>query len=197
MAINLTKNNPISLTKTDPGLKKLRIGLGWDADLANGGKVDLDLSLFLTDDNKRTLSDKHMIYFNPAHSKSLCGAVEYHGDNKTGVGESGTDKETADIDLPSVSADVKRISVCASIHDFHERNQNFGLVKNAYLRVVNAETNVEIGRAQLTDSYPADTALVMGEVYRTADGGWDFNIVSQGYANGLGGIVLAMGLDVE
>lgn len=196
MPINLTKNNPISLTKEDPGLKKLRIGLGWDADLASGEKVDLDLAIFVADDNKRALSDKHMIYFNPAHTKSPCGAIEYHGDNKTGVGEAGTDKETADINLPSVQAEGKRIVISASIHDFARKNQNFGVVKNAYLRVVNAETGVEIGRAQLTDSHPADTALVLGEVYRTPDGGWSFNITSQGYANGLGGIVLAMGLEL-
>lgn len=197
MAISLTKNNPISLTKTDPLLKNLRIGLGWDADLAGGGTLDLDVAIFVTDENKRALSDMHMIYFNPAHKKSPCGAIEYHGDNKTGVGETGADKETADITLAGVEEKGKRIVVAASIHDWDVKNQNFGLVKNAYLRIVNTETNVEIGRAQLTTDHASDTALIMGEVYRTADGGWDFNILNQGFANGLGGIVLAMGLELE
>lgn len=197
MAISLTKNNPISLTKTDPLLKQLRIGLGWDADLAGGGTIDLDIALFVTDDNKRTLSDKHMIYFNPAHNKSPCGAIVYHGDNKTGAGESGADKETADVTLASVQAEGKRIVVAASIHDWDIKSQNFGMVKNAYLRIVNTETNVEIGRAQLNADHASDTALILGEVYRTPEGGWDFNILNQGFANGLGGIVLAMGLDLE
>ena len=193
MAISLTKNNPISLTKTDPLLKNLRIGLGWDADLAGGGTLDLDVTIFVTDENKRALSDMHMIYFNPAHKKSPCGAIEYHGDNKTGAGEG--DDEQILIDTTKLAADVTKVVATVAIFEAAERGQNFGQIRNAYIRVFDTVSGVEIARFDLSEDCSTATTAVFGEIYKH-NNEWKFRAVSQPFTGGLQELAKHFGVNV-
>ncbi|NRD80484.1 TerD family protein [Bacillus sp. BRMEA1] len=192
MGINLAKGQRIDLTKTNPGLTKVIIGLGWDTNRYHGGyDFDLDAAAFLTDVNNRVMHDEDFIFYNNLVHSS--GAVEHTGDNRTGEGEG--DDEQIKIDFNKVPSHVQRIAITVTIHDAEERNQNFGQVSNAFVRVVDEETNREILRFDLGEDFSVETAVVVCELYRH-NGDWKFNAIGSGFAGGLASLCRSFGLEV-
>ena len=141
-AIKLTKGNPINLTKEAPGLKNLTIGLGWDLSIA-GEAYDLDASVMLTDENDKIIfDDASLIFFN--NPTSADGAIVHTGDNRTGDAEG--DDETIIVNLEKVDPQIQRVHILASIYEGEKTGKNFGVVRNAYVRLINDDTNEEIAR---------------------------------------------------
>lgn len=191
MAISLQKGGNVSLSKTDPGLKIALIGLGWDARATDGQAFDLDASVFLVKEDGKVRSDQDFIFYN--NKVSTEGSVEHQGDNLTGVGEG--DDEQIKITIAKVPADIKRIVCAATIHDFEARKQNFGMVQNAFIRIVNHETQSEIARFDLSEDFSTETAVIFGEIYNH-NGEWKFKAVGQGFAGGLGALARNHGVSV-
>ncbi|WP_394261345.1 TerD family protein [Moraxella boevrei] len=192
MAISLSKGGNLSLTKTDPNLNKLLIGLGWDERATSGAEFDLDASVFLLAGNGRVRGDHDFIFYNQLKSDN--GAVEHTGDNRTGQGDG--DDEVIKVNLSLVPADVDKIMLTVTIHDAQARNQNFGQVANAFIRVVNEETGTEVVRFDLAEDYSIETAMVFGEVYRH-NSEWKFRAVGQGYSGGLLAMCSQYGVNVS
>ena len=180
MAVTLSKGQNVSLSKTDPLLKHILIGLGWDARSSDGQDFDLDASVFMTTDNGKVPSDDYFVFYNQL--KSPCGSVQHTGDNLTGDGDG--DDESVIVELEKVPANIKSLFVTVTIHDAETRRQNFGQVSNAFVRLVNHETGQEVLRFDLSEDYSTETAMVFGEVYRH-NGEWKFRAIGQGYAGGL------------
>ena len=180
MAVTLSKGQNVSLSKTDPLLKHILIGLGWDARSSDGQDFDLDASVFMTADNGKVPSDDYFVFYNQL--KSPCGSVQHTGDNLTGDGDG--DDESIIVELEKVPANIKSLFVTVTIHDAETRRQNFGQVSNAFVRLVNHETGQEVLRFDLSEDYSTETAMVFGEVYRH-NGDWKFRAIGQGYAGGL------------
>ena len=180
MAISLNKGGNLSLSKTDPSLNQVLIGLGWDARATDGADFDLDASAFLLAVNDKVRGETDFIFYNQTRSPE--GSVEHTGDNRTGEGDG--DDEAVKINLAKVPADVQKIAITVTIHDAESRGQNFGQVQNAFIRVVNDQTNVEIVRFDLNEDYSTETAMIFGELYRH-NGEWKFRAVGQGYNGGL------------
>ncbi|MCC9001012.1 MAG: TerD family protein, partial [Candidatus Competibacter sp.] len=155
MAISLNKGGKLSLSKEAPDLKKVLVGLGWDARATDGADFDLDASAFLLDANGKVRSDADFIFYNQL--KSPCGSVQHTGDNRTGAGEG--DDEAVMVDLTRVPADVQKITFTVTIHEADQRRQNFGQVGNAFIRLVNAETNIEVARYDLGEDASTETAM--------------------------------------
>ena len=191
MALSLNKGENLSLTKTEPGLSKVLIGLGWDERATDGTDFDLDASAFLLAESGKTRSDADFVFYN--QMKSACGSVSHTGDNRTGEGDG--DDESLKVDLGSVPADVKTIAVTVTIHDAEARKQSFGQVANAFIRVVNDETGTEVVRYDLSEDYSTETAMVFGELYRH-NSEWKFRAVGQGYAGGLGAMCAQYGINI-
>ena len=180
MAVTLSKGQNVSLSKTDPLLKHILIGLGWDARSSDGQDFDLDASVFMTADNGKVPSDDYFVFYNQL--KSPCGSVQHTGDNLTGDGDG--DDESVIVELEKVPDNIKSLFVTVTIHDAETRRQNFGQVSNAFVRLVNHETGQEVLRFDLSEDYSTETAMVFGEVYRH-NGEWKFRAIGQGYAGGL------------
>ena len=180
MAISLNKGGNLSLSKTDPSLNQVLIGLGWDARATDGADFDLDASAFLLAANDKVRGETDFIFYNQTRSPE--GSVEHTGDNRTGEGDG--DDEAVKINLAKVPTDVQKIAITVTIHDAESRGQNFGQVQNAFIRVVNDQTNVEIVRFDLNEDYSTETAMIFGELYRH-NGEWKFRAVGQGYNGGL------------
>ena len=180
MAVTLSKGQNVSLSKTDPLLKHILIGLGWDARSSDGQDFDLDASVFMTADNGKVPSVDYFVFYNQL--KSPCGSVQHTGDNLTGDGDG--DDESVIVELEKVPANIKSLFVTVTIHDAETRRQNFGQVSNAFVRLVNHETGQEVLRFDLSEDYSTETAMVFGEVYRH-NGDWKFRAIGQGYAGGL------------
>jgi tellurium resistance protein TerD len=183
VGVSLSKGGNVSLTKEAPGLSAVVVGLGWDVRTTTGSDFDLDASALLCTDAGKVVSDKHFVFFN--NLKSPEGSVEHTGDNLTGEGEG--DDEQIKVNLATVPTEVVKIVFPVSIYDADARSQNFGQVRNAFIRVVNQADNSELARYDLTEDASTETAMVFGELYRNgAD--WKFRAVGQGYASGLAGI---------
>lgn len=183
MAVNLSKGQRISLEKVAPGLSEAFVGLGWDTNITDTGQdFDIDASVFLLDTNEKLLSDNHFIFYNNLSSPDPNKSIEHLGDNRTGAGEG--DDEVIKVNLKQVPADVNKIVMTVTIHEAEERQQNFGQVQNAFVRVVNAENKEEVVRYDLTEDFSVETALIMAEIYRK-DGEWRVNAVGAGYQGGL------------
>lgn len=180
MALSLSKGATISLSKTVPGLKKILIGLGWDESEQEGVEFDLDASLFMLTRNSKVRGDHDFIFYHQLTSP--CGSVEHTGDNRTG-GDEGDDEQIR-VDLENVPDDINELVVTVTIHDAEMRRQNFGQVRNSFIRIVNDETDVEVVRYDLTEDYSAETAMEFGKVYRM-DGEWRFKAVGEGHPGGL------------
>ncbi len=191
MAISLNKGGKLSLSKEAPDLKKVLVGLGWDARATDGAAFDLDASAFLLGADGKVRSDADFIFYNQL--KSACSSVQHTGDNLTGAGEG--DDEALMVDLSRVPADVQKITFTVTIHDAEARRQNFGQVQNAFIRLVNAETNVEVARYDLAEDASTETAMIFGELYRHS-GEWRFGAVGQGYAGGLGAMCRQYGITI-
>ena len=183
MAVSLNKGQRVSLEKISPGLSEVFIGLGWDVKATDtGSDFDLDSSLFLLGANEKLISDNHFIFYNNLTSPDPDKSVQHMGDNLTGAGEG--DDEVIKINLKKVPNDVQKILVTVTIHEAQQRRQNFGQVQNAFVRLVNAQTQQEAVRYDLVEDYSIETALIMAELYRK-DGEWRLNAVGSGYQGGL------------
>lgn len=191
MAISLTKGQNISLSKTDPSLKNVLVGLGWDARSTDGQDFDLDASVFMATENGKVPSDRHFIFYNQLVSP--CGGVEHTGDNLTGDGDG--DDESVIVFLDKVQSNIKSLFITVTIHDAEARRQNFGQVSNAFVRIVNNDTSDEIVRFDLSEDYSTETAMVFGEIYRH-NGEWKFRAIGQGYTGGLYSLCQQYGVNV-
>lgn len=202
MALTLTKGQNLSLTKTDPDMKKAMLGLGWDARSTDGTEFDLDASAILVDARGKVRTDSDFVFYNQMGDVTLedgknfdlaKASVMYQGDNRTGEGDG--DDEQVLVDFDRVPADIERVVFTVSIYDADKRAQNFGQVRNAFIRLVNDSTGTEIVRYDLTEDYYSETALIFAEVYRNG-GEWKFRAVGQGYRDGLGGIAREFGVNI-
>lgn len=191
MAISLQKGGNLSLSKTDPSLREVLVGLGWEARSTTGADFDLDASLFMVQENGKVRGDHDFIFYNQL--TSTCGAVEHTGDNKTGAGDG--DDEALKIRLADVPAEIKRLVIAVTIHDAEARRQSFGMVQDAFVRVVNLDNDAEIVRFDLSEDYSTETAMVFAEIYRH-NGEWKFRAVGQGYAGGLAALATEHGVDI-
>lgn len=192
MTIVLSKGQRVDLTKTNPGLTKAIIGLGWDTNKYSGGQdFDLDASAFLADANGKVVNELDFVFYN--NLKSPDGGVEHTGDNRTGDGDG--DDEQILIDFPKLSSHIERIGIAVTIHDADNRKQNFGQVSNAFVRVVNPETNEEILRFDLGEDFSIETAVVVCELYKH-QGEWKFNAIGSGFSGGLAALCRNYGLEV-
>ncbi len=192
MAVTLSKGGNLSLSKTDPSLKKVLIGLGWEARSTTGADFDLDASAFLLGAGGRVRSDDDFIFYNQL--QSTCGSVLHTGDNRTGAGDG--DDESLTIDLERVPPEIEKVVFCVTIHDAASRRQNFGQVSDAFMRVVNLDTDVELVRFDLAEDYSTETAMIFGEIYRHS-GEWKFRAVGQGFAGGLEAMCSQFGVQVS
>jgi tellurium resistance protein TerD len=191
MSVSLSKGGNVSLSKEEPGLEKVLIGLGWDTRSTDGTDFDLDASAFLLAVGDRVRGDGDFIFYN--NLRSTDGSVEHTGDNRTGEGDG--DDEALKVDLTKVPAEVQKIAVAVTIHDGEARRQSFGMVSNAFIRVANDATGREIARYDLTEDASTETAMVFGEVYRH-NGEWKFRAVGQGYKGGLGPMAKNYGVNI-
>lgn len=190
--INLSKGAKVNLSKEAPGLKKIMFGLGWDCNKYSGGDdFDLDASCFLVNAMGRTTADG-FIFYNNLMGTNKC--VIHQGDNRTGEGEG--DDEQIYIDLDLIPENIDKIAITVTIDAADQRHQNFGMVSNAYCRLVNTETDKEEIRFNLGEDFSVETAIVVGEVYRH-NGDWKFNAVGQGFSGGLLALCRNYGLDAE
>jgi tellurium resistance protein TerD len=191
MGISLSKGGNVSLSKTDPTLKNVIVGLGWDARPTDGADFDLDASAFMVKEDGKVRSNSDFIFYN--QTKSACGSVEHTGDNRTGAGDG--DDEAVIVLLDKIPSDVQRVVFCVTIHDADLRKQNFGQVSHAFVRVVNKDSNNEVARYDLSEDASIETAMIFGEIYRQS-GEWKFKAVGQGYAGGLAALAKQYGIDV-
>lgn len=191
MAISLEKGGNVSLSQSEPGLKRILVGLGWDARSSDGADFDLDASALLLGKDHKVLSEDCFVFYNNLTSPE--GSVEHTGDNITGEGDG--DDEAIKINLEGVPAEVEVVAIAVTIHDADSRRQNFGQVRNAFIRIVNDETDKEIARYDLSEDYSVETAMLFGEVYRRS-GEWKFRAVGQGYSGGLRAICEQFGIEV-
>ena len=191
MAISLTKGGNVNLSKEAPDLTQMTIGLGWEPRATDGQDFDLDAIAFLLNDAGKVRNDQDFIFFN--NLKSSDGSVEHTGDNRTGEGDG--DDEAIKVNLANVPSDVTKIAVCAIIYEGQARNQNFGQVADAFIRVVNDNGNTEIARYDLSEDSSTETAMIFGELYRH-NGEWKFRAVGQGFAGGLGPLAASYGVAV-
>lgn len=192
MSINLSKGQKIDLTKSNPGLKKVVVGLGWDTNKYDGGAdFDLDASVFMVGSNGKVNNDEDFIFYNNLEHASK--SVIHTGDNRTGEGDG--DDESIIIDFAKVPSTIEKIAITVTIHDAVNRSQNFGQVSNAFVRVVNEESNVEVLRYDLTEDFSIETALVFCELYRHG-GEWKFSAIGSGFQGGLAALCQNYGLQV-
>jgi tellurium resistance protein TerD len=191
VGVSLSKGGNVSLTKEAPGLTAVTVGLGWDVRSTTGTDFDLDASAIALKSDGKVLSDQHFIFFN--NLKSPDGSIEHLGDNLTGEGEG--DDEQVNVNLASVPAEIDKIVFPVSIYDADSRQQNFGQVRNAFIRIVNQSGGTEIARYDLSEDASTETAMVFGELYRNGSE-WKFRAVGQGYAAGLRGIAQDFGVNV-
>lgn len=192
MSVSLVKGGRVSLSKEKPGLSKIVVGLGWDTNTSDtGADFDLDASVFLTDASGKVNDDKNFVFYNNLTSKD--GSVVHTGDNRTGQGEG--DDESIKIDLAKVSGDVKEINVVVTIHEANTRKQNFGMVRHAFVRVVDESDGKEIVRYDLEEDFSIETAIMFGRVYKDNEE-WKFAAVGTGFKDGLEGFCKQFGVNV-
>jgi tellurium resistance protein TerD len=191
MAVSLSKGGNVSLSKEAPGLKAVRVGLGWDTRVTDGSAFDLDASVFLLNDGGKVRSDADFVFYNNKNGGN--GSVVHQGDNLTGEGSG--DDEVVAVSLDQVPADVTKLSFAVTIHEADGRRQNFGMVSNAFIRVLNAEGGTEIARYDLSEDASTETAMIFGDLYRH-NGEWKFKAIGQGFAGGLGPLASSFGVNV-
>jgi tellurium resistance protein TerD len=189
--VSLSKGGNVSLSKAAPGLTAVTVGLGWDVRTTAGGDFDLDASALGCDPDGKVVSDEWFVFFNNLASPD--GSVQHQGDNRTGEGEG--DDEQITVRLDALPGDVDRVVFVVSIYGAESAGQNFGQVRNAYIRVVNQAGEDELARYDLSEDASTETAMVFGEIYRNA-GEWKFRAIGQGYSSGLEGIARDFGVNV-
>ena len=176
MPISLQKGQKVSLTKDNPGLKNVVVGLGWDVNAFDtGGDFDLDAAAFLlTDAGKVSKSDDFVFYGNLCHPSQ---SVQHMGDNLTGAGDG--DDEQIRVDLSKVPANITKIAFTVTIYEPEQRRQNFGQINNAFIRIYNESNGEEMLRYDLGEDFSIETAAVFGELYKSGSE-WKFNAIGQG-----------------
>lgn len=193
MSVSLTKGQRIDLTKGRPSLKKVIIGLGWDVNQYDGeADFDLDASVFMTKKNGKVGSDDDFIFYgNTQHNTK---SVIHTGDNRTGDGDG--DDETIKVKLDAIPDDYTTLSVAVTIYDAENRLQNFGMVNNSYVRLIDDETGEELLRYDLSEDFSTETAIIVAEIYKK-NGEWKFKAVGSGYNGGLASLCRRYGIDAE
>ena len=191
MAISLSKGGNISLSKTDPSLDEIMIGLGWDARSTDGAPFDLDASAFLLKADGKVRNDDDFCFYNQLTVGG--GAVVHQGDNLTGAGDG--DDEQVKVTLSMLPAEIDKVAVVVTIHEAEKRRQSFGQVSNAFIRLVNNKTQNEVTRFDLSEDASTETAITLGELYR-AGSEWKFRAVGQGYQGGLAPLARGYGVSV-
>lgn len=190
MAISLSKGQKVDLTKSNPGLTNITVGVGWDTNKYDGGQdFDLDSSVFLLDAGGKCATEKDFVFFNNLEGGN--GSVVHTGDNLTGEGDG--DDEQVKINLANVPATIEKVAFAITIHESEERSQNFGQVSNSYVRIVNDANGEELIRYDLGEDFSIETAVVVGELYRHG-AEWKFNAIGSGYQGGLASLVKDYGL---
>ncbi len=193
MPVCLTKGQKVSLTKGNPGLTNVVVGLGWDVNqFDTGGSFDLDAAAFLvTDSGKISRTEDIVFYGNLSHPS---GAVQHMGDNLTGEGDG--DDEQIKVNLAAVPENISKIAFTVTIYEAEQRRQNFGQVNNAFIRIYNEANGEELLRYDLGEDFSIETAAVFGELYKN-NGEWKFNAIGCGYQGGLAALCANFGVDVE
>ena len=183
MSISLVKGQKISLTKDNEGLSKIAVGLGWDENkglrgfFSGGHSIDCDATAFLLRNDKLNSSSGTADEVSYRNGSAQNNCVKHSGDNLTGAGDG--DDETINVDLDKVPEDVNKIIFVVNIYQAESRKQDFGLIKNAFIRVYNRENNQELCKFNLSDNYKGKTALICGEIYRHNEE-WKFNAIGEG-----------------
>jgi tellurium resistance protein TerD len=192
MPINLSKGQKVDLTKGNPGLTKIMVGLGWDVNAFDSGDgFDLDAAAFMTAESGKCPTEKEFVFYgNLEHSS---GSVKHLGDNLTGEGDG--DDEQIQIDLSKIPANVSKVAFTVTIYDAEKRRQNFGQVSNAFIRIVDEANNTELIRYDLGEDFSIETAVVVGELYRN-NGEWKFNAIGSGFQGGLAALCNHYGIEV-
>ena len=193
MPINLSKGQKVDLTKGNPSLKKILVGLGWDINAFDSGAAfDLDTSVFMAGANGKCPTEKEFIFY--GNLEHFSGSVKHLGDNLTGVGDG--DDEQILIDLSTVPENIQKIAFTVTIYDANARRQNFGQVSNAFIRIVDDVNQTELIRYDLGEDFSIETAVVVGELYRH-NGNWKFNAIGSGFQGGLAALCGHYGIDAE
>ena len=191
MPVNLQKGQKVSLTKGNPGLSKVVVGLGWDVNqFDTGGDFDLDAAAFLQADTGKVSSQEDFVFY--GNLKHPSGAVEHMGDNLTGAGDG--DDEQIKVNLSMVPANITKIAFTVTIYEAEQRRQNFGQVNNAFIRIYNEETGEELLRYDLGEDFSIETAAVFGELYKNG-AEWKFNAIGSGYQGGWAALCANYGID--
>ena len=192
MTISLQKGQKVDLTKGNPSLSKVVVGLGWDTNKYDGGyDFDLDAAAFLLNENGKVTKDEDFVFFN--NLKHSSESVIHMGDNLTGDGDG--DDEQITVNLSKVPGNIHKIAFTVTIYESEKRAQNFGQISNAYIRLFNEETNEEIIRYDLGEDFSVETAVVVGELYRYGSE-WKFNAIGSGFHGGLKPLCLNFGVNV-
>ncbi len=193
MPVSLQKGQKVSLTKGNPGLSKVVVGLGWDVNAFDtGGAFDLDTAAFLLTDSGKVAKSEDFVFFGNLTHQS--GSVQHMGDNLTGAGDG--DDEQIKVNLSLIPENITKIAFSVTIYDAEVRHQNFGQVNNAYIRIYNEENGEELLRYDLGEDFSIETAAVFGELYKN-NGEWKFNAIGSGYQGGLAALCANYGVDVE
>ncbi len=192
MPINLQKGQKVDLTKGNPSLKNIMVGLGWDVNaFDSGADFDLDAAAFMVGENGKCPTEREFIFYGNLEHNS--GAVKHMGDNLTGGGDG--DDEQIEVDLTIIPANVSRVVFTVTIYDAELRRQNFGQVSNAFIRIVDTVTGSELIRYDLGEDFSIETAVVVGELYRH-NGEWKFNAIGSGFQGGLAALCGHYGIEV-
>lgn len=192
MPINLTKGQKVDLTKGNPGLKNIMVGLGWDVNaFDSGADFDLDAAAFMVGADGRCPTDKEFVFYGNLEHTS--GAVKHMGDNLTGAGEG--DDEQILVDLTTIPGNIEKVAFTVTIYEAETRRQNFGQVSNAFIRIVDEATGTELIRYDLGEDFSIETAVVVGELYRH-NGEWKFNAIGSGFQGGLAALCGHYGIEV-
>ena len=190
MPINLSKGQKVDLTKGNPRLKNIMVGLGWDVNAFDSGtQFDLDAAAFMAGEDGRCPTEKEFVFYGNLEHAS--GSVKHMGDNLTGEGEG--DDEQIEIDLTKIPANIAKVAFTVTIYDADARRQNFGQVSNAFIRIVDKSTGQELIRYDLGEDFSIETAVVVGELYRHG-GEWKFN--ASGFQGGLAALCGHYGIQV-
>lgn len=178
MAINLQKGQRI-----DIGLTKMTIGLGWDPNDGTGYDFDLDASAIMIDSQRKLVTEDYFVFYNNLNSPD--GALTHTGDDPSGKNSDGDDDEAIMIDLEKVDSRVEEILFVVTIEDFERRKQNFGQVRNSYIRIVDQSNNQEIAKYELDEDFSIETGIEFGRLYKK-NGSWKFEASGIGYRADLG-----------
>lgn len=193
MGVSLSKGQKVSLTKDNPGLQKVVVGLGWDVNAFDtGGDFDLDAAAFLLADTGKVSKPEDFVYY--GNLKHPSGAVEHLGDNTTGAGDG--DDEQIRINLSAIPDNITKIAFTVTIYEAESRRQNFGQVSNAFIRIYNEANGEEMLRYDLGEDFSIETAAVFGELYKN-NGEWKFNAIGSGYQGGLAALCANFGVETD